>query len=117
MNIIKLKLKTQNIHTLTSFVNIITWYLNESLCNVSVTHLPKLKNKIILFSSPHVNKKSKEQFQLITHKCLITISNGYYPGSSKNDVQITRSIIKTVHKLIIKIPSSISLKTIITTLK
>jgi small subunit ribosomal protein S10 len=35
--------------------------------------LPTVKNKYCVLRSPHVNKKSREQFEIRTHKRLLTI--------------------------------------------
>ncbi|MCL2138082.1 MAG: 30S ribosomal protein S10 [Treponema sp.] len=37
--------------------------------------LPTRINKVTVLRSPHVNKKSREQFQMLTHKRLIDIIN------------------------------------------
>ena len=37
--------------------------------------LPKTINKYTVLKSPHVNKKSREQFEMRTHKRLLDISN------------------------------------------
>jgi small subunit ribosomal protein S10 len=37
--------------------------------------LPTRINKVTVLSSPHVNKKSREQFEMRTHKRLIDIMN------------------------------------------
>lgn len=44
--------------------------------------LPTRINKITVLRSPHVNKKSREQFEMRTHKRLIDIVN---PGQSVVD--------------------------------
>ena len=40
--------------------------------------LPTVKNKITVLKSPHVDKKSREQFEIRTHKRLIDVLD---PGS------------------------------------
>ena len=87
-------LKSQNLYVLEKFITAIklTKY-------VSIFNLPTTKKKVTLLSSPHVNKKSKEQFELIDYKRLIQIKNS-------ND-QIT---LKLVNKILSKIPNNISLK-------
>lgn len=41
----------------------------------SLIKLPKKKKKFTFLKAPHVNKKSKEHFALITHKRLLKIPN------------------------------------------
>ena len=36
-------------------------------------HLPTIKNKFTVLRSPHVDKKSREQFEIRTHKRLLDI--------------------------------------------
>lgn len=47
------------------------------LLNLNVTHpvsLPTKKHLFTVLKSPHVNKKARDQFQLITHKRLIILN-------------------------------------------
>jgi ribosomal protein S10 len=39
----------------------------------SVIHIPRRKIRITLLKSPHVNKKSREQFQFTGHKVMFRI--------------------------------------------
>ena len=43
-----------------------------------IINIPRKRTRITLLKSPHVNKKSREQFQLISHKvifCILTELN------------------------------------------
>ena len=53
--------------------------LRKIKVNVSIIALPEKKNRVTLLKSPHVNKKSREQFQLSSYKRLLDI----YSSSSK----------------------------------
>jgi len=87
-------LKSQNIYILKNFINSLL-YLN----NISFINLPKKKKRIITLSSPHVNKKSKEQFEITTYKRLIKIK------SENNNFSM-----ELLKKILTKIPSNISYK-------
>lgn len=45
----------------------------EENVKFSLTRLPKRKRKITLIKSPHVHKKSREQFEIITYNRLIVL--------------------------------------------
>lgn len=47
--------------------------LNES--KYSVSKLPNKSKKITLLRSPHIDKRSREQFEIVTHKSLISGTN------------------------------------------
>lgn len=47
--------------------------LNES--KYSVSKLPNKSKKITLLRSPHIDKRSREQFEIVTHKSLINGTN------------------------------------------
>ena len=60
---------------------------------VKTTVLPKTKKRFVLLKSPHVNKKSKEHFQIITYRRL------YYANFSK----------KSLKNFLLKIPNDINI--------
>jgi hypothetical protein len=43
--------------------------------NFIISKLPNKNKKITLLRSPHIDKKSREQFEIITHKSMITSTN------------------------------------------
>jgi small subunit ribosomal protein S10 len=45
----------------------------QNLSNISLTRLPKKVQKFSLIRSPHVHKKSREQFEIIHYKRLIVL--------------------------------------------
>jgi ribosomal protein S10 len=47
--------------------------LNSS--DLVISKLPNRGRKITLLRSPHIDKKSREQFEIITHKSIITGTN------------------------------------------
>jgi len=54
------------------------YLLNLKLLNNSdliISKLPNRGSKITLLRSPHIDKKSREQFEIITHKSIITGTN------------------------------------------
>jgi hypothetical protein len=54
------------------------YLLNLKLLNSSdlvISKLPNRGRKITLLRSPHIDKKSREQFEIITHKSIITGTN------------------------------------------
>ena len=57
----------------------------EENIEFSLTRLPKKKRKITLIKSPHVHKKSREQFEMTTYKRLILL---------KGPKEVLTSIIK-----------------------
>ena len=58
--------------------------------------LPTMKNKWTVLRSPHVNKKSRQQFEIRTHKRLIDI------------VQATAKTIEALNKL--SLPAGVDIK-------
>lgn len=53
------------------------FFLNKVFSNLhfnfSIIKLPATKKRITLLKSPHVNKKAREQFEIISYKALIVI--------------------------------------------
>lgn len=47
--------------------------LTKSNIKFNIIHIPRRNTRITLLKSPHVNKKSREQFQLTSHKVMFRI--------------------------------------------
>lgn len=60
------------IHLYSDFISSL---LNNTGANYSFYCLPTKKKKITLLKSPHVYKKSKEQFEKRNFKCIFFVSN------------------------------------------
>jgi len=68
-----------NLFSLQAYINFICKNLNLDKKKVVVQPLPKKKKLITLLKSPHVYKKSKEQFQIKYYKVTILIFlNSYH---------------------------------------
>jgi hypothetical protein len=90
--------KSKNKYSLKIFKKKINNLLGLIVPSFHCLELPKNKQKITVFRSTHVNKKSKEQFEICTYKFLIKIK------TEKNLLQILLACI------INKIPQDISIE-------
>nr|QFP99070.1 ribosomal protein S10 [Telonemida sp.] len=61
--ICNIKIKSFNSRTLDNFFNSLTKDIKEQKVSMSFTRLPTRISKITLIKSPHVYKKSREQFE------------------------------------------------------
>lgn len=88
-------LKSPCVRTLKSYCEYLK--TNFYLCNLSfsIVFLPTKRKLITLLKSPHVFKKSKEQFNYLKYKCLIDIK--------KNDD------ISVYNKIFINRPKTVSI--------
>jgi small subunit ribosomal protein S10 len=68
-------IKSPCIYTLKSYVDYLDHTLNKLNLKSSCFFFPKKENKITLLRSPHVFKKSKEQFKITTYKALVQIKS------------------------------------------
>ena len=71
---IKVNLKSVNLNSFKIYL----LYLQKVLTNLGISYsffiLPKKKKRITLLKSPHVYKKAREQFEIITHKACFSIN-------------------------------------------
>lgn len=63
--------------SLTKYADLLDIYFKKLNINYSILHLPTSKKRITLLKSPHVNKKSKEHFELNTYKIQIILNSFY----------------------------------------
>lgn len=91
---IKIKILSNNIDNLISYVSFLKHQLIILSIPFTVINLPKYKTKFTLFRSPHVHKKSKEHFGLhfynviIYLECSCKILKYIQFNLSKNDVNV-----------------------------
>ena len=72
---IRVRLESFNHHLLTSSCQKITELIqNYNIDNYSIVPLPTDKRIYCVLRSPHVNKDSREHFEIRTHKRIIDIS-------------------------------------------
>lgn len=79
MSLLNINIQSLNKESLYLYINFLKKNFKIFNFNFKVLNLPKKKKRITLIRSPHVNKKSREQFELITHKSTI-----YVKGPSSN---------------------------------
>jgi ribosomal protein S10 len=72
---IQLKLKSSNLESLVLYQFFLKRIFNSINIKFTFFNLPSKKRKITLNKSPHVNKTAREQFQLITYKCIFQLHN------------------------------------------
>jgi small subunit ribosomal protein S10 len=70
----KLRIKSLSKESLYFYKDFIISTLNKLSVSYSVSYLPTRKKRITLLKSPHVNKKSKEQFQFTSYKLFISLN-------------------------------------------
>ena len=73
MTILKIKSVDQN--SLIIYKNFLEDVLFKLLIEYKVSNVPATKKRITLLKSPHVNKKSREQFQHTRYKVFFKIKN------------------------------------------
>jgi small subunit ribosomal protein S10 len=69
----QIRLKSLHKDSLNLYKNFLSKTLQSIKINFSICNLPKKKNRITLLKSPHVNKKSREQFHLKNYNQKIDI--------------------------------------------
>lgn len=72
---ISIKLKSIDIKILLFYKVFIIDILNTLNISYKTVNIPKKVKKMTLLKSPHVCKRAKEHFQLVTHKTLIIINS------------------------------------------
>lgn len=72
---------------------------DENVTKISFSRLPKKIKKFSLIRSPHVHKKSREQFESITYKRLINLEG---PQATLDKI-ITKSILKNKKSFYFKV--------------
>ncbi len=77
MYVYKIKFASFNFFLLNNYLNFLKNYLTNLKVNYTVIKLPKKKILLTLLKSPHVNKKSKEQFNHIKYNAVIIINCSY----------------------------------------
>lgn len=65
-------------YTLTTYRYFLENIFKKMQIKFSIVSLPISERKITLLKSPHVNKKSKEQFQIKTYKFLVILEELSY---------------------------------------
>lgn len=73
MTILKIKSVDQN--SLIIYKKFLEDVLFKLLINYKVSNIPTTRKRITLLKSPHVNKKSREQFQHTRYKVFFKIKN------------------------------------------
>lgn len=73
MIIIKIRSLDQN--SLTIYKNFLGSILSKLLITYKVSNIPTITKRITLLKSPHVNKKSREQFQHNTYKAFFKVKS------------------------------------------
>lgn len=97
MTILKIRSVDQN--SLIIYKKFLENVLFKLLITYKVSNIPTTKKRITLLKSPHVNKKSREQFQHNRYKVFLKIKNSL-------DIKVIRYIIsnkpKTVKVVLIR---------------
>ena len=70
---IRFKIKSLDRDSILLYKIFIENLLNELNLAFSTTNIPRRKLRITLLKSPHVNKKSREQFQFTNHQVIFCI--------------------------------------------
>ena len=73
MTILKIRSVDQN--SLIIYKKFLEDILSKLLIAYKVSNIPTIKKRITLLKSPHVNKKSREQFQHTRYKVFFKIKN------------------------------------------
>jgi small subunit ribosomal protein S10 len=61
--------------------NVLNFFINSIISSfrfgpeIKIVRLPSVSKRWTVIKSPHVNSKSKEQFEMKTHRCLLKLSN------------------------------------------
>jgi len=93
---VQIKLKSVYKESLLLYIQFLKFFLTKLFGNISIFTLPKIRKRITLLKSPHVNKTAKEQFEIVYYQTLITI---------KEPVEL-----KKIKYLFLNKPKSIQLK-------
>lgn len=66
-------LKSYNYKLLDFFINTIS--KNKKFPKLKTFNLPKKRKKLVVLKSPHVNSKSKEHFEIVVYRRLISLKS------------------------------------------
>jgi ribosomal protein S10 len=72
---LKLVFSSLSKQALNSYKTYLTLHLTKYKINYKLVDLPKSKHKYTLLKSPHVNKKSKETFELVQYKFFLVLDS------------------------------------------
>ena len=70
---IKLRIRSLSKESLSLFKSLVAKTLESANISYTTFDLPAIKKRVTLLKSPHVNKTAREQFQLTSHRSLITL--------------------------------------------
>jgi len=105
----RLKISTNNKASLLFFEALLFSYfpIKRYFKIISVT-LPKKTKKFTLLKSPHVNKKAKEHFQIVTNKRMFFLISNFSTNRLKKDFRL-REILehKILKSFLHKVPNDI----------
>ena len=73
MYMIKLRIRSLSKESLSLFKSLVAKTLESANISYTTFDLPAIKKRVTLLKSPHVNKTAREQFQLTSHRSLITL--------------------------------------------
>lgn len=79
-----IKFNSQNKHALRAYVMYVSYLFECGGINASIAYLPTKVKTFTLIRSPHVNKKSKEQFSVFSYRCVVKVpclQEGFVPKS------------------------------------
>ena len=74
MYMIKLRIRSLSKESLSLFKSLVAKTLESANIPYTTFDLPAIKKRVTLLKSPHVNKTAREQFQLTSHRSLITLT-------------------------------------------
>ena len=90
----QIKIKSLHKESVKLYINFLQKMLRKIKVNFSIIALPEKKNRVTLLKSPHVNKSSREQFEIRYYRTLLKI---------KSDIDH-----KTLELLLINKPKSVT---------
>jgi len=73
-HILQVNLKSVNYNIFKIYSFYLTTIFKKLNLSYSFVNLPKRKKRITLLKSPHVYKKAREQFEIITHRACFVIN-------------------------------------------
>lgn len=86
---VQFKIESHQETNLKKIVSVLRSYLVETNKDYSFFNLPTKKKKFIVLRSPHVYKKSREQFGVYTYKTLLDIKS-----ISKNELEFIKKTLE-----------------------
>lgn len=82
-SILQIKLKAINKESLFLYKTFLLNVLTKLNIQYNITSLPSTVKRITLLKSPHVHKKAREQFEILTQKALINVKSNIEPQMLK----------------------------------